>query len=69
MDIEYTVGVLKMKEKRINIKIVIENEEVEKFKAVKKVLGLSANTEVIRALISQKYQEISQFKDPLEALK
>jgi len=69
LDIEYTVGVLKMKEKRINIKIVIENEEVEKFKAVKKVLGLSANTEVIRALISQKYQEISQFKDPLEALK
>ena len=38
--------------------MVIENEELEKFKEVKKTLGLSANTEVIRALIAQKYQEI-----------
>jgi hypothetical protein len=55
---EYTFGVLEMDEERINIKMVIENEELEKFKEVKKTLGLSANTEVIRALIAQKYQEI-----------
>jgi hypothetical protein len=55
---EYTLGVFKMDEERINIKMVIENEELEKFKTVKKTLGLSANTEVIRALIAQKYQEI-----------
>jgi hypothetical protein len=58
LDIEYTLGVLEMDEERINIKMVIENEELEKFKEVKKTLGLSANTEVIRALIAQKYQEI-----------
>jgi hypothetical protein len=58
LDMEYTLGVFKMDEERINIKMVIENEELEKFKTVKKTLGLSANTEVIRALIAQKYQEI-----------
>ena len=58
LDMEYTLGVFKMDEERINIKMVIENEELEKFKTVKKTPGLSANTEVIRALIAQKYQEI-----------
>lgn len=52
-----------MNEKRINIKMVIENDEAKKFKAVKKMLGLSANTEVIRALISQKYLEMKN-KNP-----
>ena len=55
---EYTPSVFKMSENKINIKMVIENDEAQKFKAVKKMLGLSANTEVVRALISQKYHEI-----------
>lgn len=47
-----------MNEKRISIKMTFEEDEAKKFNAVKKVLGLSANTEVIRALISKKFEEI-----------
>lgn len=37
-----------------------EGEEAEKFETVKKWLGLKQNTEVIRALISERFREISQ---------
>ncbi len=43
---------------RIPIRIDFENEEAEKFEVVKKALGLKQNTEVVRALVSDKYREI-----------
>lgn len=43
---------------KIPIRLDFIDEEAEKFEAVKKWLGLSQNTEVIRALVSEKYREI-----------
>jgi len=45
-------------QKKIPIRMDFEAAEVEKFEAVKQYMGLKQNTEVIRALISQKYNEI-----------
>jgi hypothetical protein len=45
-------------ERKIPIRMDFEAAEVEKFEAVKRYMGLKQNTEVIRALISQKYNEI-----------
>jgi len=45
-------------ERKIPIRMDFEAAEVEKFEVVKQYMGLKQNTEVIRALISQKYNEI-----------
>ena len=44
--------------RKVPIRIDFEKTEAEKFNAVKEYLGLKQNTEVIRALISEKYNEI-----------
>ena len=44
--------------RKVPIRIDFEEEEAEKFNTVKNYMGLKQNTEVIRALISQKYNEI-----------
>ena len=43
---------------RIPIRIDFEDEEAERFNVVKEHMGLKQNTEVIRALISERYHEI-----------
>ena len=43
---------------RIPIRINFEDADAERFEVVKKHMGLKQNTEVIRALISEKYNEI-----------
>ena len=45
-------------ERKIPIRMDFEAAEVEKFETVKRYMGLKQNTEVVRALISQKYNEI-----------
>lgn len=45
--------------KKIPIRIDFEGEDAVKFEAIKDWLGLSQNTEVIRALISRVYREIN----------
>jgi len=57
------LGCIKMAQKvilknKIPIRINFENTEIEKFEVVKNYMGLKQNTEVIRALISEKYNEI-----------
>ena len=47
-----------MEKKKIPIRLNFEGEEADKFEVVKRWLGLNQNTEVIRALISEKYHEI-----------
>ncbi len=49
--------------KKIPIRINFEGEEAERFNVVKEHMGLKQNTEVIRALISGKYQEIKVKKE------
>ncbi len=44
--------------RKVPIRIDFEEDDAEKFQYVKKYLGLKQNTEVIRALISGKYNEI-----------
>ena len=43
---------------KVPIRMDFEGTEAEKFRTVKKYVGLKQNTEVIRALISEKYNEI-----------
>jgi len=47
-----------MRNNKIPIRIDFEGEDAEKFEFVKKWLGLSQNTEVIRSLIAEKYREL-----------
>jgi len=44
--------------RKVPIRIDFEDTEAEKFNTVKTYIGLKQNTEVIRALISEKYNEI-----------
>jgi len=48
---------------KIPIRIDFEEAEVEKFEIVKKHMGLKQNTEVVRALISEKYNEIMALEE------
>ena len=50
-------------EKRIPIRIDFEAAEAEKFEVVKQYMGLKQHTEVLRALISQKFNEIQALKE------
>jgi len=53
--------------RRVPIRIDFEEEEAEKFNTVKNYMGLKQNTEVIRALISEKYNEIQLTKQRRQA--
>ena len=53
--------------RRVPIRIDFEEEEAEKFNTVKNYMGLKQNTEVIRALISEKYNEIQLIKQRRQA--
>jgi len=44
--------------RKVPIRIDFEGAETAKFQTVKRYMGLKQNTEVIRALISEKYNEI-----------
>ncbi len=62
------VGCIKMTQKVIlqnktPIRIDFEDAEAEKFEVVKKYMGLKQNTEVIRALISEKYNELKALEE------
>jgi hypothetical protein len=48
--------------RKVPIRIDFEKTEAEKFNVVKEYMGLKQNTEVIRALISEKYNEIQLSK-------
>lgn len=50
-------------QKKIPIRIDFEDAEAEKFKVIKKYMGLKQNTEVIRALISEKYNELKALEE------
>jgi hypothetical protein len=52
-----------MLQKKIPIRIDFEDAEAEKFEIVKKYMGLKQNTEVIRALISEKYNELKALEE------
>ena len=45
---------------KINIRMNLEGEIAERFKTVKKWLGLKRNTEVIRALVTERYMKIKE---------
>jgi hypothetical protein len=47
-----------MTNEKIPIRMDFEGEELKMFALVKKWLGLSQNTEVIRSLIAEKYREV-----------
>lgn len=53
--------------RKVPIRIDFEGAEAEKFRTVKKHLGLKQNTEVIRALISEKYNEIQLLEQRRQA--
>jgi len=62
------VGCIKMTQKviiqnKIPIRIDFEDDEAEKFEVVKKYMGLKQNTEVIRALISEMYNQIKALEE------
>lgn len=44
--------------KKVPIRIDFEDAEADKFKTVKQFMGLKQNTEVIRALLTEKFHEI-----------
>jgi len=50
-------------ERKIPIRMDFEADEVEKFEVVKRYMGLKQNTEVIRGLISEKYNEIKVLEE------
>ena len=53
--------------RKVPIRIDFKGAEAEKFRTVKKYLGLKQNTEVIRALISEKYNEIQSLEQRRQA--
>ena len=53
--------------RKVPIGIDFEEAEAEKFNTVKKYMGLKQNTEVVRALISEKYNEIQLFEQKRQA--
>ncbi len=53
--------------RKVPIRIDFEGSEAEKFRTVKKYMGLKQNTEVIRALISEKYNEIELLEQRRQA--
>jgi len=53
--------------RNIPIRIDFEGAEAEKFRTVKKYMGLKQNTEVIRGLISEKYNEIQVLEQRRQA--
>jgi hypothetical protein len=52
---------------KVPVRIDFEGDDAKKFQFVKKYLGLKQNTEVIRALISGKYNEIQLLEQKRKA--
>jgi hypothetical protein len=52
---------------KVPIRIDFDGDDAERFQYVKKYLGLKQNTEVIRALISGKYNEIQLLEQKRKA--
>lgn len=50
-------------QKKIPIRINFEGAEAEKFEVAKRHMGLKQNTEVIRALVAEKYNEIRALEE------
>jgi len=48
------------KKQGIPIRLDFCGDDAKRFEAVKRHLGLSQNTEVIRALVSEKYNEVAE---------
>jgi len=53
--------------RKVPIRIDFEGTEAEKFRTVKEYMGLKQNTEVIRALISEKFNEIQRIEQMRQA--
>lgn len=53
--------------RKVPIRIDFEEAEAEKFRTIKKYMGLKQNTEVVRALISEKYNEIKLLEQRRQA--
>jgi hypothetical protein len=53
--------------RKVPIRLDFRGPEAEKFKIVKEYMGLKQNTEVIRALISEKYNEIQSLEQRRQA--
>lgn len=53
--------------RKVPIRIDFEEAEAEKFRTIKKYMGLKQNTEVVRALISEKYNEIKLLEQRQQA--
>ena len=49
-----------MSEESINVRVEFKDEMALKFEAVKKHLGLQNSTDVLRLLVNDKYNELSQ---------
>jgi len=49
-----------MAEERVDIRIRLEGKVRDRFLEIKKVKGLKTNTEVIRALITEYYNQIKE---------
>lgn len=52
-----------LRKKEISLRINFGDVEAVKFEAVKKYLGLKQNTEVLRALVSEKYNSIRSIEE------
>ena len=44
----------------INIRLELEGDMAEKFKAIKEKMGIENNTEVVRVLINSEFKEIQK---------
>jgi len=53
--------------RKVPIRIDFEEADAEKFRTIKQYMGLKQNTEVVRALISDKYNEIKLLEQRQQA--
>jgi len=47
-------------DKQVLVKVTLKGEEVRKFEAVKKHKGVLANSEVVRILVNDSYEQIER---------
>ncbi len=45
---------------RVDIRIILENELADKFLLIKKRKGIKHNTEVIRLLVNEKFEQLAK---------
>lgn len=48
----------KMKDDELNLRITLEGEMLNRFKALKRRYGINSGADLVRLLITQKYDEI-----------